>query len=497
MSQRENFLASFAPLPEGVALPPELLAEYEVETCLTRKEQGGAWRLRRRADGALFTLKLVPAGTEDLEEEQAILTRLAGVLPGAIPAPGAHFRAGEMDCLLRGYLEGETLEAWREREGSGTEQACIRLGRQMCALLDTLHHQDPPVIHRDIKPEHIILTPGGGVGLIDFGIARQYKDGRDSDTRQMGTRITAAPEQYGYAQSDQRTDLYALGMTLIWLLTGKYDREALAQVPGVSPHLRRTLEKAVAFAPEARFQSAAAFSAALAGRSRRRRALWAGAAALLCALLLGGGFLWSGGRTADRPADTALPTDLPTPTQAPQPVTFTSRSMEAAVRQALDKPEGEITYRELEDITFLAPVGENTFDQESAFDYRVSCYIDNVLQNDLSLGDITDADLALLAHMPNLEALYLCRQEIKDISVLAGLPLTTLALCEDRIMDFSPLAALTELETLYLGGNPGTDYSVLSGLTRLETLRVEGSGTAGLAAVEADCPGYTFELRTY
>ena len=75
-------------------------------------------------------------------------------------------------------------------------------------------------------------------------------------------------------------------------------------------------------------------------------------------------------------------------------------------------------------------------------------------------------------------------QETKDISVLAELPLTTLALCENEILDFSPLAELTELETLYLGGNPGTDYSVLSGLTRLETLVVDGSVTMGITAVD-------------
>ena len=75
--------------------------------------------------------------------------------------------------------------------------------------------------------------------------------------------------------------------------------------------------------------------------------------------------------------------------------------MEAAVRQALDRPEGIITYDDLEDITRLAAVGENTFGEESVFDFRVSCYIDNVLQNDFPLGDITDADLALLASRQN------------------------------------------------------------------------------------------------
>ena len=202
---------------------------------------------------------------------------------------------------MRAYLPGETLAQRREREDSCPEALCVSLGQKLCALLEILHSQEPPVIHRDIKPENILLLPDGEVGLIDFGIARQYKGGQDTDTRHMGTRSTAAPEQYGYAQTDRRTDLYALGMTLIWALTGQYDREALQEAE-ISPRLRKTLEKAVAFAPEARFQDAAAFSAALAGKQpRRKRAVLALTAALLL-FLAGAWFL--------RPADTP-PEDLP------------------------------------------------------------------------------------------------------------------------------------------------------------------------------------------
>ena len=78
-----------------------------------------------------------------------------------------------------------------------------------------------------------------------------------------------------------------------------------------------------------------------------------------------------------------------------------------------------------------------------------------------------------------------CRQELRDVSALAGLPLTTLALCENEILDLSPLASLTELETLYLGGNPAVDYSPLEGLARLKTLTVEGSVTSGTLTVDS------------
>ena len=478
MNDKENFLSGFAPLPEEITLPPSFLETYEVESCLSRKERGGVWRLARRADGAAFVLKAVPAGTEDLAESFQILTRLWPLLPNSVPEPVSQFRAGEMDCLLRTYLPGETLAQRREREDGCSEALCVSLGLKLCALLEIIHSQNPPVIHRDIKPENIVILPDGEAGLIDFGIARQFKEGKDTDTRHMGTRSTAAPEQYGYAQTDRRTDLYALSMTLIWALTGRYDRDALQETE-ISSHLRKTLEKAAAFAPDARFQDAAAFAAALAGKpARRKRAVLALTAALLL-LAAGAWFL----HPADMPADES-------PGEAEEQISdiaveFSSAVMEAAVRQALGKPNGTVTYDELSAITRLAAVGESTFGAEQDFDYRIGCYIGNQFQGDLPPGDVTDEALVLLAHMPNLKELYLCRQEIRDISVLEGLPLTTLALCENQIADFSPLAALTELETLYLGGNPGTDYSVLSRLDRLSVLTVEGSAGTGVGTVDS------------
>ena len=478
---KEQFLSEFTPLPGDIALPRRILDDYEVDSCLGQREDGRLiLRLRRKSDGRWIVLKAATADRADLMEEYHVLTALAPLLPGVVPEPVDCFEEGAAGYLLRTYLDGETLTQWREREERCPEAMCVSLGRKLCALLEALHSQRPPVIYRDIKPENIILLPDGGVGLIDFGIARQFKDGKDTDTRHMGTRSTAAPEQYGYAQTDQRTDLYGLGMTLIWLLTGTYDRDSLARSGGISPHLRSVLEKAAAFSPDDRFQDAASFSAALAGgRTRRRRPIWAAALGVVLAAAVGIGVYLSRGQD--------LPDQPPETDQLPQvqTVSFTSKAMEAAVRQALDQPDGEITYDQLAQIQRLAAVGKNTFGEEQVFDYRIGCYIGNQYQSELPIGDITDRDLDLLSYMPNLRELYLCRQEIKDISVLEGLPLTTLALCEDKIVDFSPLGTLTELETLYLGGNPGTDYSALSGLTRLETLAVEGSSSVGIGAVDS------------
>jgi len=490
MSTGEGFLVGFDPLPEGFTLPERVQADYEVESCLSEKEGRVVLRLRRRRDGGQYIIKASPEGTEDLAEEYRIMERLSPLLRGAVPEPVDYFKECGKEYILRSYLSGETLTRYRERMEGCTVEECVRIGRELCGLLETLHSQDPPVIHRDIKPENIILLPGGGAGLIDFGIARQYKAGQDTDTRHMGTRSTAAPEQYGYAQTDGRTDLYALGMTLIWLLTGSYDRESLPE--DVPPRLKRALKKAVAFAPEDRYSSASELSLALEEwrAGRRKRGVPVLAVILLCLLSFIAGLAVPRQEKTEAPAGQAegpiedREDEVQAAPASPE-VEFTSMSMEAAVRQALNRPEGAITYDDLSRIRRLAVVGRVAFGAEQLYDYRIGSYLNHVYQQEEPWGDIMDSDLTLLDHMPELRELYLCRQNIRDISCLSGRELMTLALSENSIEDMTPLSGVTGLETLYIGGNPATDYSALAGLTGLRVLILENRGTWGTMEIDS------------
>lgn len=454
MNHKEDFLSGFDPLPEGITLPDRILLAYEPVSCLAHREKRSVWKLRRRADGAPFVLKAVPVDEEDLAEEFRILNQLVPDLPGAVPYPIDHFKDGDTAYLLRSFLPGETLTQYRERAGTCSPQNCADIGRKLCALLETLHAQQPPVVHRDIKPENIILLLNGQVGLIDFGIARQHKDGQDTDTRHLGTRTTAAPEQYGYAQTDCRTDVYALGMTLIWLLTGEYDQTALNGLTGVPRRLIRTLERAAAFDPQTRFSDAAALERALRPRKAPKRIA---AAAILCCVL---GVLTLAAKNAPAP----LPPEE-------QMVEFTSQQMEEAVRLELNRPAGEITYGDLEQVEHLGIVSETPFAAQESFDYRIGTHVGGAFYKDSPTGDVSD--LSLLAYMPNLTELHLCLQDVTDLSPLKDLPLKTLALCDNPVTDLSPLADLTELETLYLAGNAAADYSVLATLEALQKLNLD------------------------
>src|SRR5207302_10581031 len=110
---------------------------------------------------------------------------------------------------------------------------------QLCDVLDYLHKQSPPVIFRDLKPSNAILTPDGRLMLVDFGIARYYKEGQINDTIDFGSPGYASPEQYeGSGQTDARSDLFSLGVILHEMLSGQRPARGSAR-KGILESLRQ------------------------------------------------------------------------------------------------------------------------------------------------------------------------------------------------------------------------------------------------------------------
>lgn len=143
----------------------------------------------------------------------------------------------------------------------------LRVFPQLCDAVSELHEGLPtPLIHRDIKPENVVVTPAGVPVLIDFGIARSYRSGASTDTVHFGTADYAPPEQYGFGQTDIRSDVYALGLVLWFCLTGRvpapFDRELAYTDPAVPEPLRQVIVRAAAFDPANRYPSARALAAA-------------------------------------------------------------------------------------------------------------------------------------------------------------------------------------------------------------------------------------------
>lgn len=113
-----------------------------------------------------------------------------------------------------------------------------------------LHRLNPPVVHRDLKLSNIIRTESNSIYIVDFDTARNYEPGQDQDTELLGTKEYAAPEQYGFGQSDARSDIYALGVILNRLLTGEYPKHKLCEGT-----LQPVVARCIRMDPEARFQT--------------------------------------------------------------------------------------------------------------------------------------------------------------------------------------------------------------------------------------------------
>ena len=169
------------------------------------------------------------------------------------------YKTGAELVVVSEYVPGETLEEVVRARG-----ASLALAQEVfpgvCDAVEELHGAcDPPLIHRDLKPQNIIVAPAG-LFLIDFGIARRFREKAETDTVRFGTRAYAPPEQYGFGQTDVRSDIYALGGILWYCLTGS-DPSASLVPHEVSERVGKRLSdvicKAMAFDPADRFQSAA------------------------------------------------------------------------------------------------------------------------------------------------------------------------------------------------------------------------------------------------
>ncbi len=164
--------------------------------------------------------------------------------------------------VIEEYIPGRTLQELLEAQGA-LSQACVtEIVLQLCDILEQLHGMEPPIVHRDIKPSNVIQKEDGGVVLIDFNAARQNEPGDRRDTRLIGTAGYAAPEQYGFASSTPRADIYAVGQLMRTLLTGS--EESNAPLPrGISGGLRRIVNRCTQMNPKDRFSSATALRKAL------------------------------------------------------------------------------------------------------------------------------------------------------------------------------------------------------------------------------------------
>lgn len=456
-------------------LPEDMQEHWTVYECLKESEDSSTFLVKETATGILCVLKWGRnRQTEFLRNEMEIMKKMADRKLSGIPKAYRIFEENGEVYLVREYIEGMSLAQMVLQKGGISEAEICRISRKICQTAEQFQNPDEPMIHRDIKPENIVVTPGGEVVFIDFGTMRSYKKDGSRDTFVVGTRGTAAPEQYGYTQTDQRTDVYAIGQTMLYMVSESYEMNQLSEC-AVSRRMKKIIEKACSFEPDKRYGDAAQLRRAVEKcQANNRKKVYKKAGAVFG--LIAAGYILAifspdGTVIENKRIETAEQSAAEEQIQAE--ITFREELIEEAVRKELGLSKTDkITASMLENVRKLRIVGKEILDDEDTF-WGEGHHVDG---KDSSFGSVRGniIDLSDLAQMVNLEELALCNQKIEDISGLKELPLKKLYLSKNMITDFSVLLNLIDLDTLCIMENPAENLSVIGECTGILRLNIQG-----------------------
>lgn len=506
---------------EDLQLPGALASQYEIRSCLKYSEQTATYLLRKKETDRLYLLKTAsdPVLADLLINENNILHFIhegeENRITGAFPSPvslACYLADGtpvDIDSehdpeqtgtlyYVRTYIEGKTLEELCEmnykKPGLPLERALDYL-IALAELLDFLHTMNPPLIHRDIKPQNVVIDPEGTCHFIDFGISRFYGPEKSSDTFIMGTKLTAPPEQFGYQQTDMRSDLYSLGILLFYCLTGEYEikDQNLSEFP---PILQNIIRKATMFDPEKRYQTvkellpdliAARYAYAMPKKKPSRYPKWLLASVLVlltCTLGFSALFI------KQYQENVRLTEELNYFYAKTSEYTFTEPLIEDAVRMQLNNPDGPVTYEDLEKITEIHIFGLQIYSDDSEVWLRGNYpwfYTVEFEESGLYNQKGTISSLDDILNMPNLDTLCLYRQQIEDISILKDTKIQELGLGYNPITDFGVLANNENITYLSLPSTSISDVYVLATMPNLRSLNISNTEIRSINGLE-NCP---------
>ena len=158
-----------------------------------------------------------------------VYEQLASVRIEGVPAVKECVADDGKLIVVEEYVQGRSLKQVLDEHGLLNEEQAYEIAVQLVDILVRLHQLESAIVHRDIKPSNIIIEKNGHVNLIDFNAARHVNADKNEDTRMLGTVYFAAPEQFGFGQSDERTDIYGLGATINYIMTGDKPGAGIAE----------------------------------------------------------------------------------------------------------------------------------------------------------------------------------------------------------------------------------------------------------------------------
>ncbi len=251
---------------------------YQITEVIAKGGMGAVYRARDESLGIDMAIKEnFFTSAEHARQFRREATLLAGLRHPNLPRVTDHFIIeGEGQYLVMDFIPGSDIRQLIAQQERLPELQVLDVGIAVCSALEYLHSRNPAIIHRDIKPGNVKITPGGQILLVDFGLAKLDQSGQATTVGAQGlTPGYAPPEQYGQG-TEPRSDIYALGATLYAALTGKIPEDAMNRAtgarplvpirafnPNVSEHTAAVIERAMQIDPNARFQNAQEFAAAL------------------------------------------------------------------------------------------------------------------------------------------------------------------------------------------------------------------------------------------
>lgn len=304
MSNMDDDIRELSIALEEIELPHGFLEGYDLLECLSHSHGTETYLAQRKGSKQLCIAKCYDRKLYKFVNESGILKSLRHV---GLPTFLDEYQNDDTICIVREYVEGTPLDkyiAGRDLSQAQIVALCIKL----CDILTYLHELEPSVIHRDIKPQNIIVKDDGSISLIDFDIARTYDLEAETDTQFIGTRTYAPPEQYGFSQTDCRTDIYSFGVLLRYMLTGSEKEEPDAKIYKPLAHI---INKCTAFAPKERFANVSELKKKLLAANpkaqRKQKTLTVVCALVLLSLCVFGGIKWYQYVTFDPFAEGVIP----------------------------------------------------------------------------------------------------------------------------------------------------------------------------------------------
>ena len=428
MEKMSDYLESYDANFEQT-LPVSLTQQYTIMECLSHTEDCDTILVVDKDTGRKAVAKCYPKNSILYDSQD--ITSLIHVKNDSIPEFISEFLNDNYHVILREYVEGDSLNEYINTH-TIDEKTLVDLAKKLVCTMRILHASEPVVIHRDIKPQNIIIRENGSIALIDFGISRILKEGESSDTIVGGTAPYAPPEQYGFRQTDIRSDIYSYGVVLSWMLSN------IEETSGQTiERLQHIAKKCMEFSPEKRYKNDDALLADLkraeeiaAGNDKRKNLIYIGVALAVCVVgMIIGVCIGSSSQGIYH---------------------FKEPLIEEAVRLNLERPDGKLTEEDLKNVTDIYMIGNMVYASEEEYEAGLLQWYDS---GRADIGDVSE--LSDLEAMPNLKVVKMAGEDIADITDLKELQaLEVVDFQQNHIQDIDALANKAYLRQISINHNP-------------------------------------------